>query len=661
MLKRCAQPGGSLLFRRWGSEMSKAEGRAVTASSVLTSDTVLFAVVMYMFVIAFEVAGLELAPWWTRFAVFGLFVGVPVLWVIMEFRRTRSERRRNLVQWVALTVVGWVEAIWLFADRLLPWIAGKHRLWSFALVDPVVYVAMGVGTALATGMIYISLQTEYDFTSLKVGDYGNSEWMPIEEVAKLFAPDKALKGKGSRITIGELYRPDLDKTNGTRGFDGGDKSTWGRGGSAPVATFNYDFGSGHSLWFCGSGGGKTTSVVVPGCLSFEGSLVVLDPAGEVADMVGPARRAMGDRTVVVLDPDQIDARDVQGFDVLAPLSQSRNMESDAIAFASLLCGGGGEKGNAEFFKNLTKSLITGLLLVLLKEPWVEDRTLRGLCKLTLLSDKELKAKLAKIVAETEDEFIKLTLSPFVGMADQTFSGVATGAAEDTRWLAVSQFGALVCGNTFDVTEIAKGKLDVFLSISAKVLKSNPGMARVMIGSLMEAMFQAGGNHERTVLFALDEVSMLGYMEQLVEAQVRGRKYGLSLMMIYQNDGQVEKDYGKEGFKGWLESSSLVSYAAISSQETAENVSKRCGERTVRTESHSQGASLLVGPFSQANAAKASVSYSMTKVPLILAQEILTMRGDEQIVFVKGRAPIRMGRSVMFRRPEMMAVLGKSKF
>jgi type IV secretion system protein VirD4 len=38
-----------------------------------------------------------------------------------------------------------------------------------------------------------------------------------------------------------------------------------------------------------------------------------------------------------------------------------------------------------------------------------------------------------------------------------------------------------------------------------------------------------------------------------------------------------------------------------------------------------------------------------------------MRGDEQIVFTAGNAPLRCGRAIWFRRMDMSASVGKNRF
>jgi len=48
-------------------------------------------------------------------------------------------------------------------------------------------------------------------------------------------------------------------------------------------------------------------------------------------------------------------------------------------------------------------------------------------------------------------------------------------------------------------------------------------------------------------------------------------------------------------------------------------------------------------------------------PLILPEEVLCMRTDEQIVFTAGNAPLRCGRAIWFRRDDMKSVTGKNRF
>ena len=83
-----------------------------------------------------------------------------------------------------------------------------------------------------------------------------------------------------------------------------------------------------------------------------------------------------------------------------------------------------------------------------------------------------------------------------------------------------------------------------------------------------------------VVFLLDEVARLGYMSSLARARDAGRKYGITLVMLYQSEGQLREQWGEGGKSAWFESASWRSYAAIGSLEQARAVSEALGEHGV---------------------------------------------------------------------------------
>ncbi len=172
---------------------------------------------------------------------------------------------------------------------------------------------------------------------------------------------------------------------------------------------------------------------------------------------------------------------------------------------------------------------------------------------------------------------------------------------------------------------------MFLNIPAAILRSYPGIGRVIIGSLINAMTQADGAFKRRALFMLDEVDLLGYMRVLEEARDRGRKYGITLMLMYQSVGQLERHFGKDGATSWIDGCAFASYAAIKALETARNVSAQCGEMTVEVE----GKSRNVGWSNSNSGNRKSESLNLQRRPLIMPHEITQqMRKDEQIIIVQ---------------------------
>ena len=119
-------------------------------------------------------------------------------------------------------------------------------------------------------------------------NHGHAQWRSMADALKLFPGPDARHGG---VVVGEAYRVDRDTVAATR-FRPRDRSTWGRGGTAPLLIDPCTEGSGHSIVFAGPGGYKTTSAVST-ILEWTGSSVILDPSTELGPMLDAALRAQG--------------------------------------------------------------------------------------------------------------------------------------------------------------------------------------------------------------------------------------------------------------------------------------------------------------------------------------------------------------------------------
>lgn len=99
--------------------------------------------------------------------------------------------------------------------------------------------------------------------------------------------------------------------------------------------------------------------------------------------------------------------------------------------------------------------------------------------------------------------------------------------------------------------------------------------------------------------------------------------------------------------------SWISFSAINDPETADYMSKRCGDPTVEVDQLSH--------FSQMSASSRTPSKQLARRPLIMPHEVLRMRTDEQIIFTAGNPPLRCGRAIWFRRADMQACVDENRF
>lgn len=530
-------------------------------------------------------------------------------------------------------------------------VPAKQSVLTYA--DPATMIGAGIAFMGSVFALRVAIRGNAAFAMAepkRIGGrraiHGEADWMKMQEAGKLFAEDGG-------IVIGERYRVDRDSVAALP-FRADDRESWGAGGKSPLLCFDASFGSSHGIVFAGSGGFKTTSVTIPTALKWGGGLVVLDPSSEVAPMVREHRRRAG-RKVIVLNP----TASLVGFNALDWIGRHGNSkEEDIVAVATWIMTDNARTASArdDFFRASAMQLLTALIadVCLSGHTAEKDQTLRRVRANLSEPEPQLRARLTKIYEGSESDFVKENVAVFVNMTPETFSGVYANAVKETHWLSYPNYAGLVSGDSFSTDDLANGETDIFIALDLKVLEAHPGLARVVIGSLLNAIYNRNGDVKGRTLFLLDEVARLGYLRILETARDVGRKYGITLTMIFQSLGQMREAYGgRDATSKWFESASWISVSAINDPDTADYISKRCGDTTVEVDQTSRSSGM--------KGSSRSRSKQLTRRPLILPHEVLRMRADEQIVLTAGNPPLRCGRAIWFRREDMRACVGQSRF
>jgi type IV secretion system protein VirD4 len=476
--------------------------------------------------------------------------------------------------------------------------------------------------------------------------HGDADWMSLQQAARLFPAEGG-------IVIGEQARVDRQGLSAVP-FRPDRRDTWGNGGKAQLLCFDGSFGSSHGVAFAGSGGFKTTSVTIPTALKWGGSLVLLDPSVEVAPMVAKHRENAG-RDVFLLDPRVPDC----GVNVLDWIGRfGSSMEEDISAVASWIMSDSARPVGLrdDFFRASSLQLLTALIadVCLSGNTLDHEQTLRQVRKNLAEPEPKLRSRLEAIYDGSKSEFVRENVAAFVNMTPETFSGVYANAVKETHWLSYANYAALVSGSSFSTADLANGQTDVFINIDLKTLETHAGLARVLIGAFLNAIYNRAGDVQGRTLFLLDEAARLGPMRIIETARDAGRKYGVTLLMLYQSIGQMREAYGgADATSKWFESASWVSFAAINDPDTADYISRRCGLTTVEADQISRSV--------QAKGSSQTRSKQLASRPLIQPHEVLRMRSDEQIVFTAGNPPLRCGRAIWFRRDDMSQCVARPRF
>ena len=580
--------------------------------------------------------------------------------------------------WVALLATLWltlasVAFLWMaglldtpaIASWTYPWQWWVYARWFGRSFSEQVYLV--VAAALATAPFAVCLR----LLSLKPGglrgrvfgrrgvvrgvsdNHGHADWLSMRDALRLLQP--APTGEPS-LVIGEAYRVDQEPTAKVA-FDPRNRRTWGGGGKAPLLVEPCTDGPTHSIMFAGSGGLKTSTAITR-LLRWSGNAVVLDPSREIGPMIREAREGMGQAVIEL-------GLDGAGMNVLAGIDpNSPNASRRLLSAVASLCGEEPERGENSIFSDAGRNLVTCLLAHILWDDELPDalRTLGFFRELVTTPEAEMKRLLGGIAARTKSTTARLTAATLMGLVDETFSGAYFNATQFTSWLYDDAVVDMLSGGSFRADDVVAQPTTVFVQVPLDVLLTTPAVARVVLDALAWAFIEADGDYHARTLMLVDEASKLGRMKSLEIVRDTGRKYGLTLHLLYLSEAELAEVWGKHGPARWFANLSWRGYAAVGDSETAKGLSEDIGDFAVMavSEGDNRGTS---GRALEAGSRSTGTTSSTHEIKrrLILPAELTEARADELFVIRKGGQPIRCGQAPYFRRPELVPLVRDNRF
>jgi len=478
-----------------------------------------------------------------------------------------------------------------------------------------------------------------DGRRIKDGVFGDATFATVKEMTNRFPSN-------GEVVIGEAYVPNLGSKVGER-----------PAGKAPLLTDTLKQGSTHGVLIAGSGGYKTTSVILPTLCASDHSCVVFDPKRELADQSERVRSRHG-KTVHRLDPN---GSEIRGFNALEWIDMSApSATADVYEVANWIIGDSlsqtTESAGAHF-QSLAKNLLHAVLLDLLVNPDIEEqnKTLATLGKRVGLGEDDMRSLLEEIAKYSSHSTARQMAASLYRLDPRTFSQVHSSVTASAKWLLFDSLVGIVSAHDFKIADVIEQRADLFIQPDLLTLTTHPGLARVILGSLFMPMFRGDIPSNARVIFLLDEVARLGYMPILETARDVGRSAGITLILMYQSHGQFTDQWGREGTNKWFENVAWRAYGAISDHSTAEIVSKSIGDQTVmsRGNSRSSGSSSRKLELFGSSSSNQGQSSSEQRRRLINPDEILSeVAADTQLIFVQGMPPIFAGRAIYFRRKDL---------
>ena len=363
----------------------------------------------------------------------------------------------------------------------------------------------------------------------------------------------------------------------------------------------YHSDEGHLITIGGTGGGKSSGLVVPALLNLtHGSIVVTDPSGEIAAMTKRHRATVS--KVVILNPFQsifeegtgLDYPDT-GFNPLSIINPDRaTFKSDCDAVARYLMVTD-RKESGTYWNDEGKELLSLIIGATVLYEADDLKNLTFVYQRARDSTESFGSWLEYIseqghpaLCDEAERFISIILD-----APQQWAGIASKAALATKRYAPSTpLGEHVRKDGFNALDLKREDVTVYILVPPEQLENALPWMNMIIGIFGMAIGRPGD--ARTVTLLIDEAPSLGYIPDLQPFMAQFRKVGLRVWIFTQTVAHMSREdlYGKTGFEAIFGLCTIKQFFAISEPQTAKAISDLCGEKTaVNVSANTGGASL----------------------------------------------------------------------
>ncbi len=404
----------------------------------------------------------------------------------------------------------------------------------------------------------------------------------------------------------------------------------------------------HLMTVAGSRAGKGRSSIIPNMCLYPGSVIAIDPKGDLASVTA-ARRGNGSehasgmgQQVYVLDPfktargaaaecragfnplDAIDADGIYGRDDAALLA-------DALIIPS---------HSDSHWTDAAKMLLTGLILHICASEEPEQRNLLSLREHLTGDTDGLANVLAEMAcSETAGGVVARAANTLVAMSDKERSSILSTAIVQTDFLDSPAMHGVLSRSDFTLESIKSKPSTIYLSLPAGRMGTHSRWLRLMIALAIEAMERNQARSPHPVLIIMDEFHALGPMRTIERAAGLIAGFGVRLWPILQDLTQLKRDY-KESWETFLGNAGLTQWFGVNDLTTLEYLSKRLGKTTLDVFNQSElSRDQLANGFSGRSLSK-QVSELMTSEEI---GRFFSRQSGRQLVLWPGSDPIAMER------------------
>lgn len=416
-------------------------------------------------------------------------------------------------------------------------------------------------------------------------------------------------------------------------------------------------GDRHLLTVAPTRSGKGTTQIIPNLLTYEGSVLVIDPKGENAAISARRRHEMG-QEVHIVDPWGITPIDDLVASQFNPLDWLDIADIDITENAMLLADALVVSSNHDkaFFIEEAKALLQGLIMYVATADEEDGKRTLGRVREHLVSSSEKQTKLFQEMANSGHHIIASTGHRCLQKDPELLSNVLASTQAQTHFLDSARIQKNTERSDFKFEDLKSKPMTIYLVLPSDRLNAFGRWMRLLI---QQAITVNARNIEvkpkKPILFILDEFAAIGRLSMIEQAYGLMAGFGMQLWAIVQDFNQLERIYDK-GWQSFVANAGMINYFGSTDKMTAEYFSSLCGDTTVwnisTALSQAIGSSSGSGGGSTSTTDTDTDTHAASQRKLAYPDELMRLPKDRQIVFIENMHPIRATKERWFEDAEL---------
>lgn len=393
--------------------------------------------------------------------------------------------------------------------------------------------------------------------------------------------------------------------------------------------------------------GKGVGIVIPNCLNFSDSLVVLDIKGENFDITSGFRAKHGQKVYLFAPFDENGV--THRYNPLEYISDDPAQRlGDIDAIGTALYSGGTQ--NDKFWSENAKDLFRGLCLFVLERNDL-PKTFGEILRQSSGKGKPLKEYIYEELKKAQDEGRPFSnacidcLNRVLSNSENTLAGIVATFGTPLLIFQNPRVDLATSANDFDLREVRRERMSIYFKVPPNKLKEGSVLVNLFFDQLLNLNTRVLPLQDKTLkhqcLVLLDEMTSIGRVAMIAQAVSYMAGYNMRLLTIIQNKSQLEDAYGKAGALTLLSNHALmVMYAPSPTvQSDAQEYSEMLGYETVKSRSRT------------ASMNSSSTSTSDQRRALMLPQEIRELGQTREIVSLENCKPILCDKIRYYEDPD----------